>query len=199
LHNWQQIDSLRRLAGDDVSINASHVGREGYGVYVPPGKSMRHRFVFLPDEGMAFFLELTKGKKPDALLFRRDHDRPWFGHYRAGFKNALRAANIPEQFTFHGLRHTYASQLIQSGAPLCVVSEQLGHVSIETVSRIYGHLAPQIRESEVRQRFATLSQRNRRRAFQQSNEFFDLRKKLHAGNWRTYAAIKSVKTHEDPA
>ena len=59
-------------------------------------------------------------------------------------------------FCFHGLRHTYASQLIQAGAPLVVVSEQLDHRNTDTVGRTYGHMAPQIMQAEVWYRFASL-------------------------------------------
>ena len=50
----------------------------------------------------------------------------------------------------------YASQLIQAGAPLIVVSEQLGHRNTDSVGRTYGHMAPQIRQAEVWYRFASL-------------------------------------------
>ena len=66
------------------------------------------------------------------------------------------AAGLPKAFCFHGLRHTYASQLSQAGTPLLVIAEQLGHRNIETVSRTYGHMQPQIRSSEVRARFEAI-------------------------------------------
>ncbi|MEV0697457.1 tyrosine-type recombinase/integrase [Saccharopolyspora sp. NPDC050389] len=42
--------------------------------------------------------------------------------------------------TPHGLRHTYASWLIQAGVPIEVVSKLLGHASVATTER-YAHLA----------------------------------------------------------
>jgi integrase len=139
-----------------LRMQATHVGRDGAGVYVTPVKSYRPRVVLLPDEGLSFFQALANGKKAGELLFLRLDGRGWFTNYRHVFKRAIRAAELPEDFCFHGLRHTYASQLIQNGAALIVVAEQLGHRNIDTVSRTYGHLAPDVRLAEVRQRFATL-------------------------------------------
>lgn len=139
-----------------LRMDASHVGRDGQGVFITPVKSYRPRVVLLPDEGLDFFQRLARGKKSNELLLLRSDGRQWFTNYRHEFKNAVRAAELPEAFCFHGLRHTYASQLIQCGTPLIVISEQLGHCNVDTVSRTYGHLAPDIRLAEVRKRFATL-------------------------------------------
>lgn len=172
-----------------LHMQASHVGRDGYGVYVLPMKTYKSRFVFLPDEGMVFFRDLAKRKHPNDRLFVRDDGREWRFHYSYEMKKAVREAGLPAGFGFHGLRHTYASQLVQAGAPLPVVAEQLGHVSSDTVSRTYAHMAPQIRESEVRQRFSQISRKNAQLAKSQSTRLTRWRGSLHGKTWRTYAKI----------
>ena len=42
--------------------------------------------------------------------------------------------------TMHGLRHTYASMLINAGVPIADVSAQLGHASVDITLRIYTHI-----------------------------------------------------------
>jgi hypothetical protein len=42
----------------------------------------------------------------------------------------------------HDLRHTFGSLLIQSGASIVYVKEQMGHSSIQVTVDIYGHLIP---------------------------------------------------------
>ena len=43
---------------------------------------------------------------------------------------------------FHDLRHTFGHLLIQAGAPLPYVRDQMGHSSIQVTADIYGHLLP---------------------------------------------------------
>lgn len=47
----------------------------------------------------------------------------------------------------HDARHTHASWLIEQGATLEQVQDQLGHESILTTRKVYGHLQPAMRQS----------------------------------------------------
>ena len=51
-------------------------------------------------------------------------------------------AGLTGQVTFHRLRHTHASLLINAGVHLKVIQERLGHSSIQMTSDTYGHLLP---------------------------------------------------------
>ncbi|HHS50826.1 MAG TPA: site-specific integrase [candidate division Zixibacteria bacterium] len=55
------------------------------------------------------------------------------------FAKALKEAEISD-FHFHDLRHTFASHLVMSGAPIQVVQQILGHSTIQMTMR-YAHLA----------------------------------------------------------
>jgi integrase len=171
-------------------MRCSDVGRDGYGVYIPPSKTHRPRFVFLPDEGMAWFLSIIKNRGPEERVFLTRWGKDWRGSSpKLLFKEAVRKAGLPEEFSFHGLRHTYASQLVQAGATVYAIADQLGHSNPMTVLRTYGHLSPQIRESEVRQRFTTLDPANAREAVKQARHLRKWRSGLHGADWRTYAKI----------
>ena len=53
----------------------------------------------------------------------------------------LKKAGI-RRFRFHDLRHSFGSLLIQGGASLAYVKEQMGHSSIQITVDVYGHLIP---------------------------------------------------------
>lgn len=139
-----------------ANLSVGDVGRDVFGIYIYQAKSRRPRHVFLPEEGMRFFLGRCSEKAPDDRVFRTEIGQVWTGNHRHLFRIAVKRAGLPEGFVFHGLRHTYASQLVQAGTPLAVVARQLGHSNTDTVSRTYGHLSCTSIERELEARFAPL-------------------------------------------
>ena len=61
--------------------------------------------------------------------------------YSRYFLPAIEKAGL-RHFRIHDLRHTYASLLVQAGASLAYVRDQLGHSSIQVTVDLYGHLVP---------------------------------------------------------
>ena len=64
---------------------------------------------------------------------RKDFKGPW--------QRIRKAAELPDDFRFHGLRHHYASTLVSNGVDLGVVRELLTHKHVGTTER-YAHFAP---------------------------------------------------------
>lgn len=149
LYSGCRVSELARMRVGDVGAGVM-------GLYVRPGKSGRGRYVLLPSEGMSFFLNHAMGRTESDFLFRMQSGRAWDGNHKHLFKAAVVAASLPNAFVFHGLRHTYASQLVQAGTPLAVVATQLGHSNTDTVSRTYGHLCCDSIEAHLARGFAPL-------------------------------------------
>ena len=67
------------------------------------------------------------------------------GHLRRAFRAAVKQAKI-EDFHFHDLRHTFATQLVQGGIDLYKVQRLLGHKSPLMTQRYAHHWPESLRE-----------------------------------------------------
>lgn len=67
---------------------------------------------------------------------------------RTVFYSLLKKAKLPK-IRVHDIRHTYASLLLQAGAPIHYVKEQMGHSSITTTVDLYGHCQPNVNRDAV--------------------------------------------------
>lgn len=84
--------------------------------------------------------------KADALVFPGPGGAPMFS-LKTAWQKVATAAKL-NAFTFHDLRHTFASKLVQAGVDLNTVRELLGHSDIKMTLR-YAHLAPEHRAAAV--------------------------------------------------
>jgi integrase len=116
-------------------------------LFIGQSKTARARHVRLSDEGARFFKQACAGRVASELIFRRAGGGPWLTSHQTLFMRvACERAKIVPAIGFHVLRHTYASLMVKSGAPLHVVALCLGHVSgdgqpdVRMVTRHYAHL-----------------------------------------------------------
>lgn len=173
--------------GELGHLKVCDVGFQGYGLRIAAFKRSPARFVFLPDEGMAFFLGQCTGKSSQENVLTSDMGKPWRKQHTQLFRRAVARAGLPPSLVFHGLRHTYASDLVRKGVPLDLIAKQLGHASTVTVSNTYGHLAEQYREEQVRRKFSPLSAENIEIAKEMKPELNRLWTSVQTDDWRDYA------------
>lgn len=111
----------------------------------PPKTNASYRTVPLPQmvlDELAAHLAAFPPSDRDALVFTNHIGAPirrtslwkiWQG--------AIEVAGV-DPFTFHGLRHHYASLLIRHGESVKVVQERLGHATAAETLDTYSHLWP---------------------------------------------------------
>jgi integrase len=119
-------------------------------IYVMVSKSGKSRRVSLTTEGVTLFDSVTVGKAGDAFVFTKADGSPW--RVRQQFERmdaAVKAARIKPRATFHDLRRTFGSLLINSGAALPVIVAALGHADSRMTLRVYAKLLDSTMKSEL--------------------------------------------------
>jgi integrase len=127
---------ITRFRGDDYNRDAGIVT-------VRSSKPGRSRHVVLTEDGIALFERHVAGKRGNELIFTHPDGSPWGkSHQQRPLREACRRAGIDPPTSFHIMRHTYASHLVQAGVPLAVIAANLGHKDTRMTERHYAHLAP---------------------------------------------------------
>ena len=90
-------------------------------------------------EAYEIIKDLLSQNANDSYIFPgKGKGKGGWNHYDAAFEHALKRAKI-FNFTFHCLRHSAASYMVQSGVPLYTVGAVLNHKTIAMTAR-YAHL-----------------------------------------------------------
>lgn len=139
-----RIGELVNLEWDDIDIERRVICVKQKDHFTTKSKKERnvpmnqdvHMLLSNMERLSAYVFTTEAGRKRDPLFVSKK------------FKKYIRAVKIGEQFTFHSLRHTFASHLVQKGVSLYIVSKLLGHSSLKT-TEIYAHLAPETFQSVV--------------------------------------------------
>jgi integrase len=119
--------------------------RNGF-IYLEKTKTKTRREIPVNDEFAQVLKEIRKEQGlTSEYVFT--YARRTIGKVDRAFKGALRRAGIGD-FTFHDLRHTFASHLIMRGASLKEVQELLGHKTV-TMTLRYAHLAEENKRKAV--------------------------------------------------
>jgi integrase len=118
---WANVDFRLRVIG----VRAAYV-KNGESRSIPMNDVLTSTL-------QAVKMEYTAGE----VVLRTPRGRPC-RNFRTAFEHAVQKAGL-EDFTFHALRHTFASRLVMSGVDLPTVKELMGPKSI-AMSLRYVHL-----------------------------------------------------------
>lgn len=175
------LDSGLRF-GEVAALTWGCVDIEGGFLRVLDTKGGRDRQVPMTGRLVALFGAMTPGGS-GALVFP-DPNGKTQREASSAFRTALDDAGLNEGVTnpklrasFHSLRHTYASRLVQAGVDLFKVQQLLGH-STPTMTARYSHLA----DGDLRQAVQTMEAAAK--AKRSTGKLIHLRKKKAGGGAR---------------
>lgn len=100
---------------------------------VRQGKGKKDRITVLSPKLISNLSEYTVGKQGNMFLFESERGgRLSTGTIQKVFHLAMRDAGIAKQATFHSLRHSFATHLLENGTDVRYVQALLGHANIRT-------------------------------------------------------------------
>ncbi len=154
---WSDLDIENRA----LSINRAIARIAGKGLVVTEPKTARsRRLISLPESTVAL-LSSMKAQQRDLWESRDvqlDEEAYIFSSWTGGpmspdtvshaFRKIIRKSGLPE-VRFHDLRHTHATLMLKQGVHPKIVSERLGHSSINITLDTYSHVLPGMQEAAV--------------------------------------------------
>jgi site-specific recombinase XerD len=111
-------------------------------IHLRGAKGKKDRYTLLSDAALQALREYYKKYKPKEFLFEGMGERAHLSErsIQNVFQRAVKRAGIKKQISIHGLRHSFATHLLESGVDLRYIQELLGHSSSKT-TEIYTHVS----------------------------------------------------------
>lgn len=127
--------------GEVISLRAGDIDFVRGMITVFQGKGSKDRMTLLPQNCVDALRKRMGAKDPQDLIFESERGGKLSTRsLQMVFHRAARSACIYKPVSFHSLRHSFATHLLENGTSIRVVQELLGHSSIVTTQR-YTHVA----------------------------------------------------------
>ncbi len=129
-----------------VNLKVSDLDVDELMLHVKNGKGKKDRMTVLPKKLENDLRNVIAGKKPNDYVFESNRGgKLTTTSLQKVFRQNLQKAKIKKPATFHSLRHSFATHLLEDGTDVRYVQELLGHANIRT-TQIYTHLTnPQLK------------------------------------------------------
>jgi site-specific recombinase XerD len=126
-----------------VNLKITDIDSKNMQVFIERAKGKKDRYVNLPlsilEQLRVYFIEY----KPKKYLFEGQYgDQYSTRSAQQVFKDALKKAKINKGVGIHGLRHSFATHLLEAGTDVTFIQKLLGHNDLKTTMR-YTHVSKQ--------------------------------------------------------
>ncbi|MBU0613780.1 tyrosine-type recombinase/integrase [Patescibacteria group bacterium] len=119
-----------------VNLKIQDIDIESSIVFVRQGKGQKDRITTLSEKLKKDIEILMSGKKADDYLFASERGGKLSKRTaQLIFKKALKKSLIQKPATFHSLRHSFATHLLENGVDVRYIQVLLGHNNIRTTQR----------------------------------------------------------------
>ncbi len=139
---------LRKSEGVQLNINDIELNKRL--VFIQKGKGNKQRYVPIAarhvedisdyiKEGREWILQQSTNPEKHEVAFLLNRYGRRYSQPESRLQFLLKAAELPTNITLHGLRHSIATHLLQSGMDMEDISKFLGHGSLAS-TQIYTHI-----------------------------------------------------------
>lgn len=123
-----------------VALRVRDVDLHELTVHIKEAKGKKDRISVVPAKLVPGIEELILGKEPVDFVFPSEQGGSLTTRTAQKiFEHALERSGIMKSATFHSLRHSFATHLLENGVDIRFVQELLGHNNIRT-TQIYTHV-----------------------------------------------------------
>lgn len=129
-----------------INLRVADIDVDGLSLIVREGKGGKDRISILPDKLSSELRNMMAGKTGDEYLFESERGGKLTTRTaQAVFAKSLGLAGIKKSATFHSLRHSFATHLLENGVDVRYIQKLLGHASITTTQLYTKVTSPQLR------------------------------------------------------
>ena len=116
-----------------VNLKISDIDSNRMLVHIEAAKGKKDRYVTLPSSILDNLRNYYLAYRPKKYLFGGQNGEKYsIRSVQAVFKNAMQKAKINKTVGIHGLRHSYATHLLEYGTDMYFIQQLMGHKDIKT-------------------------------------------------------------------
>ncbi|MBM3228100.1 integrase [Candidatus Peribacteria bacterium] len=119
-----------------IALRVQDVDLDEQTLHIKQAKGQKDRITVMPDKLVDDLRSVVAGKAKGDIVFASERGGKLTTRTAQKiFQNALQKAGIKKSATFHSLRHSFATHLLENGTDVRYVQELLGHQNIRTTQR----------------------------------------------------------------
>ena len=128
--------------GEVIHLKLADIDYDRMLIHIKAGKGKKDRVLPLSNAILTLMQQYTKEYQPKEWLFEGQYKGEPYSKtsVQAIFRRAKTKAGIRKDVSFHTLRHSYATHLLEAGTDVRLIQELLGHADIQTTLR-YTHVS----------------------------------------------------------
>ncbi|MBN1967996.1 MAG: tyrosine-type recombinase/integrase [Candidatus Delongbacteria bacterium] len=129
-----------------VDIRVKDINLENLTLHLKSSKGKKDRITIFPESIKNYLTRIISAKDNNEYIFSSERGGKLTTRTAQKiFANAIKKTKIKKKVSFHSLRHSFATHLLENGTDIRYVQELLGHQNIRTTQRYTQVTNPQLK------------------------------------------------------